>query len=286
MPSFDGWVCVNKPYGMTSAQAVGIIRRALNRVKAGHSGTLDPLATGVLPIALGQATKAIRLLVESEKEYRFRLRWGIATDTADVSGAVVDRRDSRPSRERIMEVLPSFLGRILQTPPAFSAVKIKGRRAYSKARQGEEVTLSPRFVDVSSFILESALDADQAEFRVTCGKGVYIRSLAVDLAQALDTVAHVTQLERRKVGFFTLDRAFALDRLPSRPPIHALEEPLNQYPSMSFDREQVRDLRRGLCLPSIAPPCPIALAFHDSRLFALIQITRDAIIPLRIFHPT
>ena len=269
---------------MTSTQAIREVRQALDRVKAGHAGTLDPMATGVLPIALGEATKAIRLLVSSRKEYRFRVRWGLATTTADRLGTVIDHHSRRPTLEQITQALPSFLGTIEQTPPAFCALKIKGCRAYTKARQGETVVLAPRPVEIDALILEGLIDSDQAEFRVVCGKGVYIRSLAVDLAHALDTIAHLTRLERLRVGAFTLDQAIDLTAVHSQTPIHPLEEPLENHPAISFDHDQVQRLRAGQSLPSTAPPCPLALALHHQRLFALIRITSQAITPLRIFN--
>ena len=280
-----GWICLNKPRGVTSTQALAQVRRVLDRVKAGHCGTLDPIASGVLPIALGEATKAIRLLLSSEKEYRFRVRWGIATNTADASGSVIDRQDRRPKRDEIINVLPKFLGLSEQTPPAFSALKIKGRRAYAKARQGETVVLAKRPIEIHSLTLERVIDSDHAEFRTVCGKGVYIRSLATDLARSLNTTAHIAALERVRVGWFTLDKTIPLNATRTEMTIYPLEVPLTDHPALSFDQDQVQQLRHGRLLPSnTAPVCPLALAFHERSLVALIQITSEAIIPLRIFN--
>src|ERR671917_474386 len=176
-----GWIVLDKPVGMTSTHAVAVVKRTLNARKAGHAGTLDPLASGVLPIALGEATKTVPFVMEGRKSYRFAVRWGIETDTDDAEGREIAISEIRPDAEAIRAALPTFTGTIMQTPPKYSAIKIAGVRAYDLARGGEEVALQPRPVDVSRLELVAAPDADHAEFQAECGKGTYVRALARDL---------------------------------------------------------------------------------------------------------
>ena len=194
----DGWIVIDKQGGMTSTQVVGAVRRLLNAAKAGHAGTLDPLATGVLPIALGRATKTIPHLSGRPKLYWFRLRWGEARATDDAEGAVTETSDVRPDEASIRAALPSFTGRIEQVPPAYSAVKVAGARAYDLAREGAPPKLEPRPVTVYRIELLNIPDRDHAEFRVECASGTYMRGLARDLARALGTVGHVAALRDRK----------------------------------------------------------------------------------------
>jgi len=209
----DGWVALDKPAGMTSTQAVGAIRRFFDAVKAGHGGTLDPLATGLLPIALGEATKTVPFLMEGLKTYRFSLRFGEARTTDDAEGEVTIRSAARPGDEAIRASLAVFRGRISQRPPIFSALTIDGRRAYDLARAGEPVELAAREVTIERFELIERLDPDSALFEVQCGKGAYMRSLGRDLALALGTVGHIVGLRRTAVGPFTESDAISLDSL-------------------------------------------------------------------------
>ena len=208
-----GWVLLDKPLGMSSNQAVGAVRRIFEAQKAGHAGTLDPLASGVLPIALGEATKTTPFVVGGAKSYRFTVRWGQATNTDDLEGEVTAQSDVRPSRSDIQGALPRFLGEISQKPPAFSAIKVDGQRAYALARKGESVDLAARQVRIDALTLLDLSDPDHASFEVACGKGTYVRSLARDLAQALGTVGHVTALRRTKVGRFAERDAISLSSL-------------------------------------------------------------------------
>src|SRR5262249_44748996 len=198
-----GWVVRDKPLGMGSTQAVGKVRWLFQAEKAGHGGTLDPLATGVLPIALGEATKTVPFVMDGRKEYRFTLRFGEARSTEDAEGAVTANSDVRPSDEAIRAALPRFLGTIEQMPPAFSALKIDGKRAYDLARAGETVELKPRQVTIERLEFLARPDVDHADFVVACGKGTYIRSLGRDLALALGTVGHLSALRRTVAGPFT-----------------------------------------------------------------------------------
>ena len=195
---------------MSSAQAVNRLRRLFNAQKAGHAGTLDPLATGILPVAFGEATKTVPYLVDAEKEYEFTVRWGVATTTDDVEGEALAHSEDRPSEKDILAALPQFIGEITQTPPAYSAIKVNGKRAYARARDGEAVELAARLVRIARLELLECADQDHASFSVTCGKGTYIRSLARDLAAALGTCGHVCFLRRTRVGPFLEKNALTL----------------------------------------------------------------------------
>jgi tRNA pseudouridine55 synthase len=210
--AISGWIVLNKPYDFTSTQAVGKVRWLMNAAKAGHAGTLDPLATGILPIALGEATKAVPQVQEGIKVYRFAIGWGKATSTDDTEGEVIATSDVRPDGAALAAVLPRFTGTILQRPPAFSAIKVDGERAYDLARAGETVELAARPIDIDAIELVSH-GADESVLEVTCGKGTYVRSLARDIAEALGTVGHVTKLHRAAVGPFTDADAVTLEEL-------------------------------------------------------------------------
>ena len=207
-----GWVILDKPQGMTSTQAVGAVRRIFDARKAGHAGTLDPMATGILAIALGEATKTVPYVQDAPKIYRFTARWGEARDSDDADGKVTGTSDVRPSREAIEALLPRFTGTLTQVPPAYSAVKVGGERAYDLARDGEEVTLEPRPVMVYEARLLGA-EADTAEFEILCGKGTYVRSWVRDMALALGTLGHVCALRRTRLGGFAEKDAAPLDQL-------------------------------------------------------------------------
>ena len=213
----SGWLVLDKPYDMTSTQAVGKVRWLFSAKKAGHAGTLDPLATGVLPIALGEATKTVPNIQDGEKLYRFTVKWGVQTATDDAEGDPIATSDVRPSAEAIATLLPRFTGEILQTPPAFSAIKIDGERAYDLARAGEAVELAARPVVIESFAL-IAHDGEASTFEVACQKGTYVRALARDMALALGTRGHVIKLHRAAVGAFTDARAISLAALEAATP--------------------------------------------------------------------
>ena len=208
----SGWVVLNKPYNMTSTQAVGKIRWLFGAMKAGHAGTLDPLATGILPIALGEATKAVPQVQDGTKVYRFAIKWGEATTTDDTEGEVIATSDVRPEQAALEAVLPQFTGVILQRPPVFSALKIDGERAYDLARAGEAVELQPREIEVDHIELVEH-GSEQSILEVTCGKGTYVRSLARDIAEVLGTRGHVSMLHRADVGPFHDEDALTIDQL-------------------------------------------------------------------------
>jgi tRNA pseudouridine55 synthase len=208
----DGWLVVDKPAGMTSTDVVNRVRRGFDAQKAGHGGTLDPLATGILPIAFGAATKTVPYVMDGTKLYRFTLRFGEARDTDDADGAVVATSDMRPTDAEIAAQLPAFRGDIMQVPPVFSAIKVAGERAYDMAREGRAPVLEKRPARVDRFELVERPDADHAVFEVQSGKGVYMRSLARDLAQACGTVGHIAVLRRLRVGPFEQSQAISLDK--------------------------------------------------------------------------
>lgn len=251
-----GWVIVDKPVGVTSTQAVGMVRRAFDAQKAGHGGTLDPLASGLLPVALGEATKTMSWALEGKKRYRFTVRWGEERLTDDLEGDITDRSDLRPSIKSIESILSKFTGVIDQTPPAFSAIKVDGERAYDLARSGEEVALQPRKVRVESLSLTGVPDIDHAEFDVCCGKGTYVRALARDMGRALGCLGHVVALRRTGVGPFSETQMIPLEKLMEighKPggddaisgALRPIETVLDGIPALAVDGMQAQRLRQG-----------------------------------------
>jgi tRNA pseudouridine55 synthase len=208
-----GWVVIDKPQGVASTQVVGIVRRIFDAQKAGHAGTLDPMATGVLAVALGEATKTVPYAMDATKIYRFTVTFGESRDSDDAEGAVTGTSDKRPSREAIETAMPKLVGAISQVPPVYSAIKVNGERAYDLARDGEDVVLEARTVMIRSVRLLDMPDADRAEFEMVCGKGTYVRAWARDLARDLGTLGYVSQLRRVAIGNFTVKRAIGLDTL-------------------------------------------------------------------------
>ncbi|MEM8587097.1 MAG: tRNA pseudouridine(55) synthase TruB [Pseudomonadota bacterium] len=247
-----GWLALDKPKGLTSTQALGQVKRLFQPAKAGHGGTLDPLATGVLPIAFGEATKTVSFAMDGLKTYRFTIDWGTATDTLDAEGKTVGTSEIRPTPDEIEAALPAFEGEVLQTPPAFSAVKVAGERAYDLAREGETVELQPRLVWIERLALVDAAEADRSAFEMVCGKGTYVRALARDLAAHLGTVGHVSALTRTRVGPFSLDDAVGLAHLAalseqSDRDDHLLpvDSPLDDIPAVDLTEAEAYRLRCG-----------------------------------------
>lgn len=248
----SGWLVIDKPAGMTSTAVVNKIRWAFGAKKAGHAGTLDPAATGLLAVALGEATKTIPFVTEALKCYRFTVRWGAATDTDDAEGQVIASSDTRPDRAAIEAALPAFEGEIMQVPPQFSAVKVEGARAYDLAREGETVALQARPLWVESLTLAGCPDTDHAELEMVCGKGGYVRAVARDLGRALGCLGHVEALRRVWSDSFDLDEAAALEeieRLAKSPGIDALllplERGLESLPEVTATPEGAARLRNG-----------------------------------------
>jgi tRNA pseudouridine55 synthase len=208
-----GWVIVDKPQGITSTQVVGIVKRVFDAQKAGHAGTLDPMATGVLAVALGEATKTVPFAMDATKTYRFTACWGEGRDSDDAEGKVTGTSDIRPSKEQIEAAIPRFTGEIIQTPPIYSAIKVDGERAYDLARDGEQVDLAARTVEIFEARLVEIPDPDHAVFEINCGKGTYVRAWVRDIAQALGTLGHVSQLRRTRIGSFSAEAGIALAAL-------------------------------------------------------------------------
>jgi len=254
-----GWVVVDKPLGLTSTQVVGRVRRVFDARKVGHGGTLDPLATGLLPIAMGEATKTVPYVMAGDKTYRFTLRWGQATTTDDTEGAVIAVSERRPAEAEIRAVLPRFQGVIDQVPPRFSAIKIAGRRAYDRARAQEVFALDPRPVTIHSLELTAMEGPHLASFEVVCGKGAYMRSLARDLGAALGCHAHVVALRRTAAGPFTQDHAISLESLEALGHSAAasgallpIETALDDIPALALTEIEANRLRRGQAVSMLA----------------------------------
>lgn len=269
-----GWLVIDKPAGVTSAAVVAAVRRATHAAKVGHGGTLDPLATGVLPIALGEATKTVSYVMDGSKIYRFTTRWGEQRNTDDAEGDVVKVSDVRPTEEAIRAVLPRFVGEIEQVPPIFSAVKVAGQRAYALARAEMPVELESRTVRVEGIELIDMPDADHAVFEVIAGKGTYMRALARDLAVALGTVGHVAALRRNSVGPFTESAAIPLDKIDSLGHSDGLKEhllpvgaALDGIPALHLTEAEGRRLQRGQ---------PVAVLPVASRS-SIKHLSRDAV---------
>jgi tRNA pseudouridine55 synthase len=297
----SGWICLDKPRGVGSTAAVGRARRAFNAQKAGHAGTLDPLATGVLPIALGEATKTVPFLVDAGKTYRFTVRWGIETATFDEEGAVTAASEARPSPEAVRAALPAFIGEIDQIPPDYSAVKVGGARAYDLARQGVAMALEPRRITIHDARLVAAPDADHATLEIDCGKGTYVRALVRDLAAALGTRAHVSELRRTRVGAFTEAGAIPLETLEALchrgAPLEALlpvETALDDIPELAVTAEDAFRLTQGrsiVLLPRQVETLKARLsasrivsARHGTKIVALCEMRAGRLDPTRVFH--
>lgn len=286
----NGWLVIDKPLGMTSTAAVAAVKRTLDARKVGHAGTLDPAATGVLPMALGEATKLISHAVAGSKAYRFTARWGVATDTDDAEGAVVGESDVRPAKADIEAALPRFVGDIDQRPPAFSAIKVAGKRAYDLARAGESPDLPARRVYVAEFRLLEAGE-DSAQFEVICGKGVYIRSLARDLAVALGTCGHVNQLRRTRVGPFAVCDSFSLDKLGEL--VHSpapenwllpIEAPLDDILAVAVMEGEAKRLRLGQAIRVPRQGEGEVLIMASGRAIGLGHLEAGELRPKRVFN--
>jgi tRNA pseudouridine55 synthase len=296
--ALHGWLILDKPVGPGSTQAVSAVKRALReggypKVKVGHGGTLDPLASGVLPIALGEATKLSGRMLDADKTYDFTIRFGEETDTLDAEGPVIATSEIRPTLEQVETVLPSFTNDIEQVPPAYSALKLDGRRAYELARAGEQVEIKSRRVTVHQLEIahgrEGAIDEITLSARVS--KGTYIRSLARDIANALDTVGHVTMLRRTKAGPFTLDQAISLDNLAEIASERRLEQTLlpltaglDDIPALSVTPDQARLLRQGQKLAGIAAKPGLHLATEGSVPVALVELSEAELRVVRGFN--
>lgn len=295
-PSVHGWLVLDKPVGLTSTQALGKARKLLGGKKVGHGGTLDPLATGILPLAFGEATKLIPYVMDGDKEYEFTVKWGERTATDDAEGEVIATSPVRPSEEEIFEATGELIGNISQIPPAYSAIKIDGQRAYDLARAGQAPEMAPRRVMVYSFDLLGRPDRDHARFRVCCGKGTYVRSLARDLAEILGTCGHVSTLRRTKAGPFGVDRAISLEKLEelshkgaALTALLAIGSALDDIPGLILTASEAQTLRSGQSL-LIRPhhmslmDQPVLLASHQGTPVALVEAKDGAFRVVRGFN--
>lgn len=311
----NGWLILDKPVGMTSTEAVAAAKRMFNAAKAGHAGTLDPLASGCLPIAFGEATKTVPFVVDGRKVYRFTVRWGVETDTDDTEGKPVATSDARPTRAEIEALLPRFLGEISQVPPRYSAIKIAGERAYDLAREGEVVELEPRTVEIHRLAIVGQPDADHVEIEAECGKGTYVRALARDFGRLLGCYGHVSALRRLVVGPFDEEDLVPLAEVeeagahlaggvdeegrPTRPPAAAIaaarghfllpiEAALSDLPEITVDRVEAGRLMRGQSIilrgRNLPPIGETVYATTGGRLLALGEVERGSFVPRRVFH--
>lgn len=292
-----GWLILDKPQGLTSTQALGKARHLLNARKAGHGGTLDPMATGLLPLAFGEATKLIAFIMDGRKTYHCTVRWGEARDTEDSEGAIIATSLVRPTEAAIRAALPPFIGSITQTPPIYSALKIDGERAYDLARAGETPTMTPRTVQIFDLQLTSVPDPDHATFAVLCGKGTYIRSLARDLALSLGTVGHLTALRRTQTGPFSIKDAISLELLTDLAhkgealmALKPIAAALDDIPAHAIDAQEAQRLRHGQAI-AVRPEDDAQtllnnprLATHHGQPVALIALQDGVWQPIRGFN--
>ena len=295
------WVIIDKPAGMTSTAVVNAVKRITGAAKAGHAGTLDPLATGVLPIAMGEATKTVSYVVDGSKRYQFTLRWGISTETDDSDGTTVETSSIRPNRTEIETVLLQFTGEIEQVPPKYSAVKVNGNRAYALARANKDVTLASRNVTIHHIGLTGMPDADHAEFEVECGKGAYMRSLARDIAVAVGTVGHLSALRRTAVGSFTEEDVISLDELSAirqsadgSQHMLRVETALDDIPALALTEIEASRLRNGQAVSLLRKvdleriagltEGETVLAMTDERPVALTRYYAGEIRPVRVLN--
>lgn len=290
----SGWLVIDKPAGMTSTAVVNKVRWAYSAKKAGHAGTLDPEATGVLAVALGEATKTVPYITDALKAYRFVVRLGQATNTDDAEGEVIATSDLRPSDDEIKAALGAFVGDIMQVPPQFSAVKIDGERAYKRARDGEEMDLAARPLWVEELVLTDRPDADHVELEMTCGKGGYVRSIARDLGKALGCHGHVVHLRRLWSGPFVVEEGITLDAIEAQaksPDLDAhlrpVEDGLDELPRMSCSPEAAARLRHGnpgLVIGSNVEYGEEAWAALDGVAVAVGIFKAGALHPTRVFN--
>lgn len=261
----SGWIIFNKPYDMTSTDAVGKLRWLFRAKKAGHAGTLDPLATGILPIAFGEATKTVPYVQDGAKQYIFDVQWGSATTSDDREGEVIATSDVRPTQAQVEAILPQFTGHITQVPPAFSAIKINGERAYDLARAGEEVVMPPRVVEIDSLTLVYHSE-EATRLSVVCAKGTYVRSLARDIAEALGSKAHVSYLHRARVGTLSEVRSVSFEELEAMDEadldklLLPVAEGLAALPELRIDAAQAVIIRNGNPILLTGRDAPIELA--------------------------
>jgi tRNA pseudouridine55 synthase len=287
----NGWIVLDKPVGMTSTHAVAAVRRLTNAKKAGHAGTLDPLASGILPLAFGEATKTVPYVVDGEKAYRFTVRWGIETNTDDTEGKAIATSDKRPRLDEIEAILPRFIGVIAQVPPKFSAIKIAGERAYDLAREGEEVELQAREVEIHALRLIERSEND-AVFEAECGKGTYVRAIARDMGRALGCLGHITSLRRTRVGPFFESDATPFAELEGDGEAQAALQPvelgLSELPCIILSRDQAARIKRGQSVILRGRDAPAEGGPYYSAcggvVVAVGMVERGEFVPGRVFN--
>ena len=298
----SGWICLDKPYDLTSTHAVGRVRRLFNAQKEGHAGTLDPLATGILPIALGEATKTVAFMVDADKAYRFTIAWGRTTATYDREGETLAESDMRPTVAEVEAVLPRFVGEITQVPPIYSAIKVDGERSYDLARAGAAVELAPRTVTVHSARVAEAPDADHVTLEIECGKGTYVRAICRDLADALGACGHVSELRRTRVGCFSDKTAVTLEMLEDlghkarqSEALLPVETALDDIPELAVTEEDAFRLKQGRSIvlvprqveavkARLKPGCRTVSAMLGGVIVALCEMRAGRLEPSRVFH--
>lgn len=295
--NINGWLILDKPQGITSNDAVVITRRLLDANKNGHAGTLDPFATGVLPIAFGEATKLISMVADdAPKEYEFILKFGEQTDTLDTEGKIVSTSDKIPSKAEILNIIPQFIGKIKQIPPAYSAIKIDGKRAYELARAGKSFEIKEREIEIYDLRLLEILSENHAKFVVSCSKGTYIRTLGKDIAEKLGTVGYLTMLKRTKCANFSLKDTILLENLKNmvyedrcNNALLPIEAPLRDIADFAVSEEDAAKLKQG---QRISPRGyevekligKTACAFFENCLVAIVAVEENRISPLRVFN--
>ena len=295
-----GWVVLDKPVGMTSTHAVAVIKRLFTAKRVGHAGTLDPLASGCLPIALGEATKTVPFVVDGRKTYLFTVRWGEERDTDDAEGRVANTSDSRPDRAAIEALLPRFVGTIEQVPPRFSAIKIDGERAYDLAREGEVIEIAPRPVTIHRLELIDMPDADHAVFAAECGKGTYVRAIARDLGRTLGVLGHVCALRRSRVSPFAESDMISLEQLESlchraaagegnlADILLPVETALDDIPALAVSPADAARLQRGQAVllrgRDAAIMCGMVQVATGGQFVAIAEVDRGEIVPKRVFN--
>jgi tRNA pseudouridine55 synthase len=295
-----GWLVLDKPVGMTSTHAVSVVKRLFSAKRVGHAGTLDPLASGALPIALGEATKTVPFVMDGRKIYQFTVRWGEERDTDDAEGRVAETSEQRPTPDAIRALLPSYTGTIQQVPPRYSAIKIEGERAYDLARDGETVELEARPVEISRLELIATPDPDHAVLHAECGKGTYVRSLARDMGRALGCFGHVSALRRVAVGPFGPETMILLEQLEAlchraaageaslAGALMPVETALDDIPALAVSRADAARLSRGQAVllrgrdaPNFRGPVYVTVS---GQLLALAELDHGEIVPKRVFN--
>ncbi|MCE1235276.1 MAG: tRNA pseudouridine(55) synthase TruB [Hyphomicrobiales bacterium] len=292
-----GWIVLDKPVEVTSTQAVARLKKLFHANKCGHAGTLDPLASGMLPIAFGEATKTVSFVMDGAKVYRFTVRWGAQTSTDDTEGEVIARSDARPSKAEIEAILPEFIGEIMQVPPKFSAIKIAGERAYDLARDGEDVVLEARPIEILDLALVDVPDADTAVFECECGKGTYVRALARDMGLRLGSRGHVVALRRIVVGPFEEEDLIPLAEIEQaaadggldavRALLAPVEAGLTEVTEVAINRDAAARLRRGQSVILRGRDAPAdeeaVYATCAGELVAIGEVARGELLPRRVF---